>query len=110
MNDIDPALAHLYGDIDDDLDDVRPNRTTTLNELLTEGPEDEDVSDDDVAELALLVKARQDAGTSSDEFLAELGLGEFDGDVFDLNRVGLRVTRRLAEWEGLIPENAPGLR
>lgn len=117
---IDPndPLAHLYADLSaDDLEATVPVHEVTLDELVEVGPEVEILSDSDVDELALLVKDRQDAGTSSDEFLAGLGLGEFslvadldEGVVFDLNENGLRVTRRLAEWEGLIPPGATGIR
>jgi len=124
-DEIDPALAHLYGDVDDDLDDVVPNRTTTLEELIETGPEDdEEISDEDVVELAVMVKSRQDAGTSSDEFLAEIGLGRFvpievrvldpetgeetvqTDTLFELNSVGLRVVWQMAQDEGLVPKGA----
>lgn len=135
---IPPELAHLYGDLSNEPDPAdegappRPepkiSRATSLEALTEETGEEEDADDHDVEELAILVKARQDAGTSSDEFLAEIGLGSFvpieveskdpgtdkwetEADVlFHLNRLGLRVTRRLAEWEGLIPEGATGIR
>lgn len=111
---IDPSdpLAHLYGDLVDDptpdAPEVLRTTKTTVDDLNLDGPEVEEISDSDVDELALLVKDRHAAGTSSDEFLADLGLGDFvplDDGTFDLhlNAVGLAVTRRLAEWEGLVP-------
>lgn len=114
MTDPTDPLAHLYaedGSGGDDLEDVVPNRKTDLESLIEgDGPEVEEISDEDVAELALLVKARQDAGTSSDEFLHDLGLGDFvdlDGTPdLHLNAVGLAVVRHLAEEEGLIPRGS----
>lgn len=123
---IDPALAHLYADADDGFDDEGeaipvPHRATSLDELTEHVAGPEAFSDHDVTELALLVEEAQSAGTSSDELLAELGLGEFrlmdgtevapdaepDGEVFfDLNALGIAVTRRIAERAGLIPRGA----
>lgn len=123
---IDPALAHLYADADDGFDDEGeaipvPHRATSLDELTEHVAGPETFSDHDVTELALLVEEAQRGQVSSDEFLAELGLGEFrtitgeevnpddgfDEEVFfDLNALGVAVTRRIAERAGLIPRGA----
>lgn len=121
---IDPALAHLYGDagpVDDDGEPVNlPVRETSLDELTNHQAGAEEFSDHDVTELALLVEEAQRTNTSSDEFLAELGLGEFyalevevtepggepeleEDKLFGLNALGLAVTRRMAERAGLLP-------
>lgn len=109
-------LAHLYaetgaGDLDDvlDLDAVE----TSLDELNSEtGAHAEELSESDLAELAVLVGARlEDEGGLPDEEAAELGLGEIrevPGADFDhelvLNDVGRAVLKRIVE------QRHPGIR
>ena len=73
------ALAHLYaetggGDVDEELE--LPVVETSLEKLTAErGAVDEELSEHDLAELALLVAAKLEAGGLPDEEAAELGLG-----------------------------------
>lgn len=92
----DDPLAHLYADFaDDDLE--LPTRETSLAELLAVAPEPEELTDDDLDELALLVKARIEGPGLPDEEAAALGLGELrDGELL-VNDVGRAVLKRLAD-------------
>lgn len=122
LPEIDPALAHLYADVDGFDDEGEPievpHREISIDDLTEHEAGPEVFSDHDVTELALLVEEAQRTKISSDLFLAELGLGEFrtikgeqvdpddgfDEEVFfDLNALGVAVTRRIAERAGLLP-------
>lgn len=78
-----------------------PVRTTTLDDLTAEtGAGDEELTDHDVAELALLVKTLLRGPGLPDDQAAALGLGETvtldDGETdFVLNETGRRVLRKL---------------
>lgn len=99
-------LAHLYaetggGDLEDDLE--LPVVETSLEKLTAErGELEEELSEHDLAELALLVGSKLEAGGLPDEEAAELGLGTMvelaDGELeLDLNSTGRAVLRRLLE-------------
>lgn len=93
-------LAHLYADFAEDDEDL-PVVPTSLEELVAMAPEPEELTDDDLDELALLVKARVEGPGLSDEEAAALGLGEIvdiDGDLeLVVNDVGRAVLKRLAD-------------
>lgn len=126
----DDPLAHLYAEgLETDSDEIFASAVeTSLARLNAEvDPERaEEISEHDLAELALLVGARLDSGGSlPDEEAAELGLGEIvivgptpeelEGEArggpaattsreFVLNEVGRAVLKRLVD------ERFPGLR
>jgi len=92
-------LAHLY-ELEDDLE--LPTTGTTLEALTAEtGTDDEDLSESDLDELALLVKTLLAGPGLPDDQAAALGLGDvvdFDGDRdLVLNATGRRVLRRLID-------------
>lgn len=108
MTAIPPELAHLYGDAleEDNVEELvalkaAASRKTTLEELLkVDEPDDDPLDEHDLAELALLVKARLDGPGLPDEDAAELGLGRLekfeDGEVeLVLNETGRAVLKRV---------------
>lgn len=98
MTDQDP-LAHLYAETGSGpAGEELPVRETSLEELIAETGGPDEISDSDVDELALLVLARIDAGTLTDDESVELGLGTIgdDGEL-EPNNVGRRVVAR-AIW------------
>lgn len=104
MTEIDPALAHLYGDVlaedDEELELLKlaASKTTSFDELNAETGELEEISDHDAEELALLVGSRVWAPEGfPDEEAAELGLGDLDDGELVLNPVGRKVLRLLAD-------------
>lgn len=109
MTEIDPALAHLYGDAlaedDHELEKleilkISATRTMTLEELtpLDEGDLEEELDDHDLEELALLVGSRVWGPDGlPDSEAAELGLGHLEDGELVLNEVGRRVLRLLAD-------------
>lgn len=94
-------LAHLYaetglGPVDDKLE--LPTRTTSLEELTAEtGADDETLSESDLEELLLLVKARLDGPGLPDEEAVELGLGEIVFGELVLNAAGKAIVSRLID-------------
>ncbi len=109
---IDPALAHLYGDVDaDELDAFAElaevaGRETTAADLVAvdERAVDDELSDHDLDELVLLVKARLDHPDGlPDREALELGLGDLVDDELVFNRTGRKVLARL------LADEHPGL-
>lgn len=107
MTDIDPALAHLYAetgteDDDEELALLKAAAASSLSlEELTAAEDlaEEELSDHDLEELALLVGSRVWGPDGlPDEDAAELGLGDLepDGELV-LNTVGRKVLRILVE-------------
>lgn len=117
MTDPTDPLAHLYEDFADDVDEDLdlPVVEVSLDGLNAEvDPErDEQISERDVDELAILVKARLDADHGlPDREAAELGLGDLsraDLDDPDSLELVLNATGR-AVLARLVDERFPGLR
>lgn len=105
-------LAHLYAEdgLGDDEPLDLPMVETTLEELASDVVTDpEQLSESDVAELALLVRARIDAATMDDAEAVALGLGDFDDDgelVF--NAAGQAVFRLLVAQQAVEIGRADG--
>lgn len=103
----DDPLAHLYaetgtGPVDRDVE--IPTRETSLEELTDETGGPEEISDEDVEELALLIRsklvaARESIAGVTDAEAAALGLGTLDDDELVLNDVGRRVIRKILELD-----------
>lgn len=103
-NDMTDPLAHLYAEtgIDDDVE--LPVRTTSFDELHAVRGEVEELTDSDLAELAILLRGKIDPvlGTVPSIELVELGLAEVIEDAngeedVELNPLGRRV---MAQLEG----------
>jgi len=91
-------LAHLYAETgadDPDVDVELPVETVTLDELVNTEPDAETISDHDLEELVILVKALLAAGKMDDIEAVDLGLGVIADDELVLNDVGVAVFRRL---------------
>lgn len=101
----DDPLAHLYAEgLETDAKEILASTVTHLQDLLEEGPEDEELDDHDLDELALLVRRKTlgGAGGITDQEGVELGLGTMvvlEGrSEFALNDLGRAVLKRLADW------------
>lgn len=98
MSDSTDPLAALYAETGAGDDEDLPTRETTLDELTAETGAPDEISDADVDELALLVLARIDAGTMSDDEAVALGLCTLDADgAIVPNDVGRRTVSRAIE-------------